>query len=216
MDGENALYKCPHCPKVFPRSYSLKRHLLIHPGAKSPRYECSTCGENFLHPHNRNRHMKIFHGDGAKEKENSRQNSTEWKCATCNLYFSKSNLLNLHSLSHSSDVCSDQNVEDSCPQCNEIFKTRDELVQHVIKHGRRLQLPKSTKITPLASHKCNMCYKRFATKVRLQQHYLVHGAEDQKPLPCDICFKRFMNNSALSCHLKTHRGNKITLRLKIY
>ena len=205
MDGQTLLHKCPHCPKVFPRSYSLKRHLLIHPGAKAPRYECSSCDENFLHPYNRNRHMKIFHATGTKEKENSRQNTTELKCSTCNLIFGKANLLSLHALVHSSNGISADTFENRCPQCDEQFNTRNELITHVTKHGR-LQLTNSSKLKQLPSYKCTMCYKRFATKVRLQQHYLVHGAEDQKPLPCNICLKRFMNNSALSCHLKTHRG----------
>lgn len=207
VDGQTLLYTCPHCPKVFPRSYSLKRHLLIHPGAKAPRYECPSCGENFLHPYNRSRHMKIFHAGGTKEKENSRQNSTEWTCSTCNIIFGNSSLLSIHALVHTSNGIANDNFDNRCPQCDEQFKTRSELINHVAKHGR-LHLPKSTKVTPLASYKCTMCYKRFATKVRLQQHYLVHGAEDQKPLPCNICLKRFMNNSALSCHLKTHRGER--------
>ncbi|XP_012283811.1 PR domain zinc finger protein 10 isoform X2 [Orussus abietinus] len=209
VDGQTLLYTCPHCPKVFPRSYSLKRHLLIHPGAKAPRYECPTCGENFLHPYNRSRHMKIFHGADPKEKENSRQNTMEWKCRTCTLAFGKASLLNLHSLVHKADSLEAGKGQSSvCPQCGTEFKKRIDLINHVSQHGR-LQLSKAGKLNTLAAYKCSRCYKRFATKVRLQQHCLVHGAEDQKPLPCEICRKRFMNNSALSCHLKTHRDKQV-------
>ncbi|XP_012252627.2 PR domain zinc finger protein 10 isoform X2 [Athalia rosae] len=207
VDGQTVLYTCPYCSKVFPRSYSLKRHLLIHPGAKAPRYECQTCGENFLHPYNRSRHIKIFHSGGSNEKEN-KQNTSEWKCLTCGLIFTKAALLNLHTLIHGADDQKIGSQTTNCPQCGLGFAKQNDLVRHVADHARQ-QAPKTTKQTPLAAYKCSMCYKRFATKVRLQQHCLVHGADDQKPLPCNICLKRFMNNSALSCHLKTHRDKQI-------
>ncbi|XP_031829350.1 PR domain zinc finger protein 10 [Nomia melanderi] len=157
---------------------------------------------------NHSRRVKVFHGRNLKEKENSRQNnSKEWKCSVCGLIFRKAILLNLHTLTHGADKVKTKIQNTACPQCGLRFQKQKELVNHVSQHGR-LSLTKTKRMTPLSTYKCSMCYKRFATKVRLQQHCLVHGAEDQKPLPCNICFKRFMNNSALSCHLKTHRENK--------
>ncbi|XP_011300439.1 PR domain zinc finger protein 10 isoform X2 [Fopius arisanus] len=210
MDEQSLLYKCSQCPKAFPRNDALKKHLLSHSGSTSA-YECPTCGENFLHSYNRSRHIKIFHSNDAKEKENSRK-SSEYKCSKCSLIFMKASLLELHSELHNKN--NNESLDEKrtrCPQCKHLTKSHLDLVKHVSKHGHKYQkhkLTKTSKVTVLSSHKCTMCYKRFATKVRLQQHYLVHGAEDQKPLPCNVCFKRFMNNSALSCHLKTHREDK--------
>ncbi|XP_015116917.1 PR domain zinc finger protein 10 [Diachasma alloeum] len=216
MDEQSLPYSCPQCPKAFPRNDSLKKHLLSHSGLESTAYECPTCGENFLHSYNRSRHIKIFHSDDTKEKENSRKNSSEYKCPKCSIIFMKASLLDLHSELHNQNNNeSGDSKTHRCPQCKHDSKTHSELIKHVSKHGhkpqhkkQKQQLTKTSKV--LSSHKCTMCYKRFATKVRLQQHYLVHGAEDQKPLPCNVCFKRFMNNSALSCHLKTHREDKQT------
>ncbi|CAM1314712.1 PRDM10 (predicted) [Pycnogonum litorale] len=53
-----------------------------------------------------------------------------------------------------------------------------------------------------------MCYKSFGAFESLQKHMLVHGSDDAKPLQCEICLKRFLNNSALSCHVKIHSGEK--------
>ncbi|KOC69036.1 PR domain zinc finger protein 10 [Habropoda laboriosa] len=157
---------------------------------------------------NHSRRMKVFRGRNLKEKENSRQNnSKEWKCSVCCLIFRKPLLLNLHTFVHGTDKIKTKIQSTVCPQCGLQFQKQKELINHISQHGR-LSLKKAKRLTSLSTYKCSMCYKRFATKVRLQQHYLVHGAEDQKPLPCNICFKRFMNNSALSCHLKTHRENK--------
>ncbi|XP_043265284.1 PR domain zinc finger protein 10-like [Colletes gigas] len=157
---------------------------------------------------NRSRRMKAFRGRNLKEKENSRRNnSKEWKCSVCLLIFKKPILLNLHALVHGIDKMTTKIHSTVCPQCGLHFQKQKELINHISQHGR-LSLTKAKRLTSLSTYKCSMCYKRFATKVRLQQHCLVHGAEDQKPLPCNICFKRFMNNSALSCHLKTHRENK--------
>lgn len=211
MDGQTLLYTCPHCLKVFPRNYSLKRHLLIHPDAKVQHYECSKCNESFLHPHTLNRHVNMCHSASAKEKENSRQNPNEWKCSFCSLAFRKMSLLELHQFSHppKRNVVSKATF---CPECDIVFNKPNELVIHVAQHG----IPSLKKNrNNLAPFKCSRCYKRFATRTRLQQHCLVHGADEQKPLPCDICLKRFMNNSALSCHLKTHRSmflNKFLLK----
>ncbi|KAH0567521.1 hypothetical protein KQX54_010556 [Cotesia glomerata] len=227
VDGQTVLYSCPQCTKVFPRSYSLKRHMHMHLSSKTPqKYECSTCGENFLHPYNRSRHMKIFHNDETREKENTCESSSEYKCKSCNLTFKKLSLLNIHKLIHEQDANKDDgsstsSLSSACPQCEVTFNAWHDLINHVSsKHGR-VKLPKvantskvnknnnnnNNQVTP-PIYKCTKCYKRFATRVRLQQHFLVHGAEDQKPLPCNICCKRFMNNSALSCHLKTHRQDK--------
>ena len=211
VNDQTVLYSCPHCSKVFSRSYSLKRHLLIHPNAKAARYECQKCGENFLYPHNLCRHTKVCEKGQSKEKdkekgkENSGQNSGEWKCIVCGLTFYKESLFDLHKLVHNASGVENGCKFVVCPECGVKFEKQNELVKHVSQHGK-LQVKKTTNSTPSAGYKCSMCYKRFATKVRLQQHCLVHGAEDQKPLPCNICFKRFMNNSALSCHLKTHRS----------
>ncbi|XP_057327092.1 PR domain zinc finger protein 10-like [Microplitis mediator] len=232
VDGQTVLYSCSQCPKVFPRSYSLKRHMHMHLGSKAPqKYECSTCGESFLHPYNRSRHIKIFHSDETREKENARENSSDYKCKSCNLAFKKLSLLNIHKLIHEQDVnkehdgSSTSSLSSACPQCGVAFNAWYDLINHVSsKHGR-ITLPKVTssskannnnnnqnqnqnQVSTPPMYKCTKCYKRFATKVRLQQHFLVHGAEDQKPLPCNVCCKRFMNNSALSCHLKTHRQDK--------
>lgn len=216
MDDQTLPYSCPQCAKVFPRNDSLKKHMLTHSDLQTPTYECATCGENFLHAYNRSRHIKIFHSNDTKEKENSRQKS-EFKCSKCPLMFLKSSLLELRSELHTQNNNEFDDLKTlCCPQCKHNSKTHSDSIKHVSKQGNKVtqqkqqqKLSKTSKVTTvLSSHKCTMCYKRFATKVRLQQHYLVHGAEDQKPLPCNVCFKRFMNNSALSCHLKTHREDK--------
>jgi len=163
-----------------------------------------------------NRRVKMFRSRNVKEKENSRQNKCgkEWKCSVCSLVFRKPSLLNLHTAVHSSpDNIKIENQTSACPQCGLEFRKQNELANHVSQHGRSA-LPKAKRLTPLSTYKCSRCYKRFATKIRLQQHCLAHGAEDQKPLPCTICLKRFMNNSALSGHLKTHKG-KISMNRSV-
>ncbi|XP_043505940.1 PR domain zinc finger protein 10-like [Polistes fuscatus] len=159
--------------------------------------------------YNHARRMKLYRGRNLKEKENARQNNCkELKCCTCNLIFKKLSLFKIHNIMHNPEDNKINCQSTVCPQCGLEFQKKSELISHVSQHAR-LSLPKSNKLTSVvAAYKCSMCYKRFATKVRLQKHCLVHGAEDQKPLPCNICLKRFMNNSALSCHLKTHRENK--------
>ncbi|KAF7992656.1 hypothetical protein HCN44_005000 [Aphidius gifuensis] len=218
IDGQTTqnIYTCPHCRKIFPRSYSLKRHMIIHKNLKNHNnYQCNECNEIFINSQKLLRHIKLIHNDN-KEKENSRKLNNE--CKICNLIFDKLPLLNLHMIQHNKNIIDNKNKQLHCPECNIEFNYQNDLIKHITKlHGKKIKQSKTTQKNKtkndnnnniLSSHKCTMCYKRFATKVRLQQHYLVHGSDDKKPLPCNICFKRFMNNSALSCHLKTHCEDK--------
>lgn len=52
--------------------------------------------------------------------------------------------------------------------------------------------------------RCVQCYKRFSTKERLDKHQMVHD-ESAKQLSCHICKRKFLTNSALTCHVKSHR-----------
>ncbi|XP_053980870.1 PR domain zinc finger protein 10-like [Hylaeus volcanicus] len=198
--------------KAGPSSdYAIRRNLIVLQPMQETKDEKELKNQLPAWPRledNHSRRIKVLRGRNLKEKENSRRNnSKEWKCSVCCLIFRKPILLNLHTLTHGTDKIKTKTYSTVCPQCGIQFQKQKELINHVSQHGR-LSLTKAKRLTPLSTYKCSMCYKRFATKVRLQQHCLVHGAEDQKPLPCNICFKRFMNNSALSCHLKTHKENK--------
>lgn len=160
----------------------------------------------------------------------------ELECESCDLAFSNSTLLSLHSLSHSNPDHEDNKyslqleslmnqmpdttpqVQVGCPGCSRQFYQKKDLIHHVAEHGA----PKSTTNFSLdyhadimsiinsgpRQHRCGICFKSFTTIDRLAKHHHCHGNEADKPLQCHVCFKRFINNSALSCHMKTHSTAK--------
>ncbi|KAJ9585314.1 hypothetical protein L9F63_002899, partial [Diploptera punctata] len=226
--GESHPYQCHTCHRVFPRNYSLKRHLLLHIAEK--KYKCDHCGHQFSHIHNRDRHIRKHHKNHINDnsmklsmnsvlkKKPSGLVNNEWLCSHCSLTFTSASVLNLHTLAHAAD-----NLEESetitglpsdfhsCPQCTQEFPSKKELIEHVSAHGKLTPPQLRTRlrsVNPAKPWKCELCYKSFATEDRLQRHMLVHGAEESKPLQCDICYKRFLNNSALACHIKIHTDEK--------
>ncbi|GLV35984.1 uncharacterized protein CBL_09798 [Carabus blaptoides fortunei] len=203
---------CPQCSRSFLRKYSLSRHLQQH---KNPTFR-----ERMI--------RRIRRGNVCTEIIDKH---LEWKCDICGLYFPNPSLLNLHELVHKNEEetitglpldlgsgCNEgeflvHNGAVQCPQCGIEYSNRKLLIEHVAEHGKKdTTVVASTEtveqLVPKKNHKCYMCYKAFASRDRLQRHMLVHGSEDLKPLKCDTCSKRFLNNSALSCHLKTHKLDK--------
>lgn len=53
-------------------------------------------------------------------------------------------------------------------------------------------------------YRCTLCYKRFSSMERLEKHGKVHD-ESAKHLSCGVCKRKFLTNSALTCHMKSHR-----------
>jgi len=53
--------ECAVCGEIFPRRYSLLRHMLIHTGEK--KYQCSVCARSFTHSTTLKRHVLIHTGE---------------------------------------------------------------------------------------------------------------------------------------------------------
>ncbi|XP_059474056.1 PR domain zinc finger protein 10-like isoform X2 [Neocloeon triangulifer] len=189
---ETTEFRCNTCSRNFPRSYSLKRHLLLHSPDKNSKKILREKSERSV----------------LKQKNQSKDNL--WTCSYCQLSFETASMLNLHTLAHAAENVEEQEAAEvekqKCPQCCQQYGTKRELVEHIAAHGKNV-LRRRT-VNPEKPHKCELCYKSFATDDRLQKHMLVHGAEETKPLQCEVCFKRFLNNSALACHVKVHTEEK--------
>ncbi|XP_076365963.1 uncharacterized protein LOC143254938 [Tachypleus tridentatus] len=244
LDSKQEEFECQLCHKVFPRNYSLQRHMIMHTGEK--RFKCPICEMKFSHVYNRNRDyetavdgmfggtdngekMKLHHAHSGLSQK--RRENKIWACSNCPLVFDNSTILNLHSEIHETSdnkqeetnisLCDEQQTSDS----KEHPETGNES-NNISENGALNMLLFMEKtyskgisvkglINPQKPYKCNLCYKSFATDERLIRHYLVHGSDDSKPLQCDVCLKRFLNNSALACHIKVHNEDRKTYECPI-
>ncbi|XP_054261369.1 PR domain zinc finger protein 10-like [Macrosteles quadrilineatus] len=199
-------YECAICNKRFPRGDSLKQHiLLLH--TRENKYHCKICHLGFSHSYNRLRHMRKNHPNHKDNKlpKKTASRYESWSCSQCDLTFSTSSVLNIHTLVHAAKNIEEEIVAEkrpdywSCPQCSQKFTDKRKLANHVTQHGKNKPVNDQ-------KHHCDVCGRNFISSVRYQIHRELHGEEDKKPQQCNICFRRFMTRSALMCHLKIHNN----------
>lgn len=78
-----------------------------------------------------------------------------------------------------------------CKLCESIFKTKDNLRRHYIRHGTTDKL------------KCPSCPRQFYFQRDLNFHMKQH-TEPQLEYQCEICSKNYSSNSALKKHMVLH------------
>lgn len=172
-------HKCPICPRVFDRQYSLQRHVALHKGDK--KFKCDQCHARYSLRFNLNRHKRQVHGNA------DRGNYVH--CNICGLWFCSRSTYRIHSYSHDHQYqVSNKDLEDlKCSQCLMKFIHWEDHVSHATTHGESL-LPfeniviqeqeqaipgiqgtsETASLTNLRKpHKCELCYKSFSTEERL-------------------------------------------------
>ncbi|XP_069774690.1 telomere zinc finger-associated protein [Narcine bancroftii] len=149
---------------------------------KNDPIECPTCHKKFLSKY----YLKVHNRKHTGEKP--------FKCNKCGkCYFRKENLLQ-----HEAKNCMTRTgVIYTCPECNQTFKGRIELRNHLVSHTGEMPF------------KCPSCPQQFMQKKDMQSHMIkCHGAP--KPFPCSACSKCFLSRNDLHHHeLSKHQGEKM-------
>lgn len=198
-------FPCNVCSKVFPRPYSLQRHLTMHSGEK--KFKCPICEMRFSHVYNRNRHVRRHkaRGDTCISESQGRPKSlfrkkhavNEWICTHCDLTFDNANLLNLHTLTHAA----------------EDVGGLDELGKHESNCGGVAGLMKEESSDEAECLRCPQCTQEFPTKKELINHTSIHGKMRKsfrglvnpiRPYKCELCYKAFATEERLHRHMLVH------------
>jgi len=102
--------RCDECDKVFNKTRSLKRHLLIHHSDVKP-FTCSECGKLFTYPHQLKRHLPVHSGE------------KPFKCDGCEKSFRTLILMTQHRIIHSE-------IKPFACHCGSTFTTSGTLKRH--------------------------------------------------------------------------------------
>ena len=174
------LYKCPTCPKIFPRAWALKVHIKAHENEKSE--ICNICGKGFNYRGNLTEHMRIH------EKQ-------PHVCDTCGEKFTRRQSLVAHMEKHREKI--------RCEECKKVklFKTKKHYYYHYV--AKHLKYEDRDKF-PLKVHACPKCRKLFISTFTLKSHVRSHDDTDKKLYGCEICGKRYNQKRGIKKHMKSH------------
>lgn len=205
-------FQCEICHKVFPRNYSLQRHLIMHSGEK--KYKCPICDMKFSHVYNRNRHVRRHRQRGETEPVIKpfkslfrRKQGAEWICTHCDLTFDNSSLLNLHTLTHAAE-----DVGLSDPSMGDTYNEHTIIMDGFQSVGNE----EKCKCLEETFLKCPECTQEFSCKKQLIEHASSHGKiltkhrtfrgmiNPLKPFKCNLCYKSFASDERLIRHYLVH------------
>jgi KRAB domain-containing zinc finger protein len=165
------------------------RNALNFPATKYPTerlgdLECLECGKRFMNLQNLNSHHIVHTGE------------KPFECYHCGVRLRYHKSLKRHMRLH----IGDKNICCEDPDCNEKFKTKNQLDIHMRQHTDQKR-----------RYTCPLCDKSFFQKKILRQHRKIHGERNYK---CEVCGRAFTENSRLREHMKVHTG-KMWIRMKM-
>uniref|UniRef100_A0A1B0BGL2 C2H2-type domain-containing protein n=1 Tax=Glossina palpalis gambiensis TaxID=67801 RepID=A0A1B0BGL2_9MUSC len=167
-------HNCPHCCKVFKRSWDLKQHLHIHDGLKP--YKCEHCPASFAWKSGLRVHEKRHKG----EKPFIWRKRGEHNCPQCSKVFKKAWDLKEHLHIH------DGLKPYKCEHCSVSFACKSNLRAHEKRHdGERPFM-------------CQFCTNTFLSAKQRRLHERSHTGE--RPFVCEFCGKSFSSSSGLQSH----------------
>ncbi|XP_055300853.1 transcription factor IIIA-like [Sitodiplosis mosellana] len=198
-------YKCtfPGCNLEFRRKDRLDTHEFTHSGVK--KFKCTepNCHKEYVTNSHLQRHKRTAHVEGKKALYCPHES-----CAQ--IFGSKATVKE-----HCNLVHSEKPREFECETCNEKFRRKTQLKQHMFSH------------TGAYWYTCDKCGKGFLLLSRLRRHAESHRTRQcdhcdltfdkwsllmahkhkahlNSDLKCSVCHREFHSNRVLKQHCKTH------------
>ncbi|XP_055698097.1 zinc finger protein 595-like [Phlebotomus papatasi] len=206
-------FSCELCYKKFAFRKQLTEHLLIH--SKEQTHFCKICRKGFRVKANLSKHLRVHEDVGqfnfTKEdleedleenssniylvrRENKATQSNLYICEICNHTTKRSNNLQRHLSTHTSD--------NPCSVCCLSFTTKHGLKHHIFRDHNQEEIEMSNGAP--ARIKCERCSDEFSSRFQLYFHEKeIHEASER--FICSKCGQVFPEENLLNMHLKKHR-----------
>uniref|UniRef100_A0A1B0CKX7 C2H2-type domain-containing protein n=2 Tax=Lutzomyia longipalpis TaxID=7200 RepID=A0A1B0CKX7_LUTLO len=160
------------------------------------KFNCSSCNESFSQQHDLDAHTEEQH------------DATSFFCLLCNEKFQTKAILLNHMKSHQSPkankmtkgVKEETPKEFPCDECNEVFHSIEDYVNHKRIHVRN-RLPGI-----LQRIQCDFCSETFADTTEFNKHLHMHvSSKNRASFVCDYCNADFFTEKAYISHIRDHK-----------
>ncbi|XP_071491748.1 uncharacterized protein [Diadema antillarum] len=177
------LHRCDKCNFSSNRYHDLKKHRIVHTGAKD--YMCDKCGKCTTTPYNLKVHYRRMHA--TDQEKNIKCISCEYRCADKAVL--KDHIRQKHGLLINGDEYQNPRAMllFPCTMCPYIGRKQSSLDYHMRIHKENRQF------------KCHLCPYASKTKNNLVLHIRTH--EGMQPVKCPHCDFRGATNKIISEHV---------------
>lgn len=202
-------YQCPICQRIFPRHYSLRRHLVMHSGVK--RYKCPICDMAFNHVYNRNRHVKKHNRETATNGNNVANKKESTICVASksapiapNTNGQQQQTVFVKTISNGSNISSKTTVTNDNNNNFIIEAKQNQLIKEEVdtENGTSSSILAKLLDQPIIEH--NPQPQQLSLESAYQQQQLEQPSSSQKMYRCTLCYKRFSSMERLEKHGKVH------------
>ncbi|XP_054736447.1 putative zinc finger protein 840 isoform X1 [Anastrepha obliqua] len=166
---KNRPFKCKVCSKAFAFKQGLERHEVVH-STEQP-YSCQYCDKSFCTSSKLARHLVAHAG------------SRPFPCKFCPKSYLLSHHLSRHMRTHKEGV-----IMYSCNECDEVYKTCNELVLHSAIHA-------TVTLT------CPLCQQVFEDVESVTAHIKEHASNES--YPCEFCDLIFLTLNEQNYHINS-------------
>nr|CAI5852374.1 unnamed protein product [Callosobruchus analis] len=200
MSVSSKKHECVHCNYKTTIKSKLEKHMLKHASFKFR--ICEYCNASYKRKEYLDNHIFINHPD---VKTSIKRKMHE--CPECDYKTTKKYSLNMHMLVHpgtKSDL-------GTCKYCNESFRGKTSLDNHVIKKHPDFITSIKRKI-----HECSQCNYKTPRKKAMERHTSTHTGAVFKVLICEHCNATFKWEETLDSHIfKNHPDLIASIKRKI-